>query len=29
VNMRFDFLMGQSVGHSTVVIEQRMEIQIW
>jgi hypothetical protein len=28
VNMRFDFLMGQSVGHSTVVIEQRMEIQI-
>jgi hypothetical protein len=25
---RFDFLMGQSVGNSTVAIEERMEIQI-
>jgi hypothetical protein len=28
VNVRFDFLMGQSFGNSTVAIEQRMEIQI-
>jgi hypothetical protein len=27
-NVRFDFLMGQSVGNSTVAIEQRMGIQI-
>jgi hypothetical protein len=28
VKVRFDFLMGQSLGNSTVAIEQRMEIQI-
>jgi hypothetical protein len=28
VNVRFHFLMGQSLGYSTVAIEQRMEIQI-
>jgi hypothetical protein len=29
VKVRFDFLMRQSLGNSTVAIEQRMEIQIW
>jgi hypothetical protein len=28
LNVHFDFLMGQSVGNSTVAIEQRMGIQI-
>jgi hypothetical protein len=28
VKVRFDFLTGQSLGNSTVAIEQRMEIQI-
>jgi hypothetical protein len=28
VKVPFDFLMGQSLGNSTVAIEQRMEIQI-
>jgi hypothetical protein len=28
LNLRFDFLMGRSVGNSTVAIEQRMGIQI-
>jgi hypothetical protein len=28
LNVRFDFLMGQSVGNSNVAIEQRMGIQI-
>jgi hypothetical protein len=28
VKVHFDFLMGQSLGNSTVAIEQRMEIQI-
>jgi hypothetical protein len=28
VKVRFDFLMGQSLGNSTVAIEQRMEIQM-
>jgi hypothetical protein len=28
VKVRVDFLMGQSLGNSTVAIEQRMEIQI-
>jgi hypothetical protein len=28
LNVHFDFLMGQSVGNSTMAIEQRMEIQI-
>jgi hypothetical protein len=28
LNGYFDFLMGQSLGNSTVAIEQRMEIQI-
>jgi hypothetical protein len=28
VKVRFDFLMRQSLGNSTVAIEQRMEIQI-
>jgi hypothetical protein len=27
-NGHFDFLMGQSVGNSTVAVEQRMGIQI-
>jgi hypothetical protein len=28
VKVRFDFLMGQWLGNSTVAIEQRLEIQI-
>jgi hypothetical protein len=28
VKVRFDLLKGQSLGNSTVAIEQRMEIQI-
>jgi hypothetical protein len=28
VKVRFDFLMGQSLGNSTIAIEQRREIQI-
>jgi hypothetical protein len=28
LNLRFDFLMEQSVGYSTVAIKQRMGIQI-
>jgi hypothetical protein len=28
MNVHFDFLMGQSVGNSTVGVEQRMGIQI-
>jgi hypothetical protein len=28
VKVRFEFLMGQWLGNSTVAIEQRMEIQI-